>query len=120
MKMFANENLFEPIIDYLESLGHDVISIRDSGLSGISDDEVYKRACNEKQVIITMDKDFSRIFRFPPEKCGGIIVVKIYKRTVDETLSIFKKFYGSIQEKDILENLVIITAEGVRIRRSKR
>lgn len=48
MKMFANENLFEPIIDYLESLGHDVLSIRDSGLSGISDDEVYKRACNEK------------------------------------------------------------------------
>ena len=68
MKMFANENLFEPIIDYLEGLGHDVLSIRDSGLSGISDDEVYKRACNEKQVIITMDKDFSRIFRFPPDK----------------------------------------------------
>ena len=67
-----------------------------------------------------MDKDFSRIFRFPPEKCGGIVVVKIYKRTVDETLSIFKKFYRSIQEKDILENLVTITADDVRIRRSKR
>ena len=25
MKMFANENLFEPIIDYLESLGHDIL-----------------------------------------------------------------------------------------------
>jgi hypothetical protein len=41
MKIFANENLFEPIIDYLKALGNDVISIRDSGLSGISDDEVY-------------------------------------------------------------------------------
>ena len=28
MKMFANENLFEPIIDYLRGLGHDVRSIR--------------------------------------------------------------------------------------------
>lgn len=119
MKVFANENLIEPIIDYLKSRGHDVLSIRDAGLSGISDDEVYQRACKENRIIITMDKDFSRMFRFPPEKCGGIIVVKIYKRTVDNTLSIFKKFYESLQGKDILENLVIITPEGVRIRRSK-
>ena len=120
MKMFANENLFEPIIDFLRSRGHDVLSIRDSGLSGISDDEVYQRACREKLVIVTMDKDFSRMFRFPPQKCGGIVVVKIYKRTVDETLSIFMRFYESLQEKDILENLVVITPEGVRIKRSLR
>ena len=120
MKIFANENLFEPIIDYLRSFGHDVLSIRDAGLSGISDDEVYQKACEENSVIITMDKDFSRMFRFPPEKCGGIIVVKIYKHTVDETLSLFKKAYESIQGRDVVENLVIITPDGVRIRRSKR
>ncbi len=118
MKILADENLFEPIIDYLRSLGHDVLSIRDSGLSGISDDKVYQLACKEDRVIITMDKDFSRSFRFPPERCGGIVVVKIYKRSVEETLSIFKKFYKSIREEDIFRNLVIITPEGVRIRRS--
>ena len=120
MKIFANENLFEPIIDYLRSLGNDVLSIRDSGLSGISDDEVFERACKENMVIITMDKDFTRIFRFPPEKCGGIVVAKIYKRTVDETLTIFKKYYQPIKEEDIKGNLIIITPEGIRIRRSTR
>lgn len=120
MKMFANENLFEPVIDYLKELGHDVLSIRDAGLSGISDDEVYQRACREKRTIITMDKDFSRMFRFPPEKCGGIVVAKIYKRTVDETLTMFKKYYQTIKEEDMKGNLVIITPEGVRIRRSMR
>lgn len=118
MKLFADENLYEPIIGYLRSLGHEVISIRDSGLSGISDDEVYQRACRENLVIITMDKDFSRVVRFPPEKCGGIIIVKIYKRSVDETLSIFKTFFASIQENDMLKNLIIITPDGVKIRRS--
>jgi predicted nuclease of predicted toxin-antitoxin system len=119
MKIFANENLFEPIIEFLRHLGHDVLSIRDTGLSGISDDEVYELACKEKRVIITMDKDFSRMFLFPPKKCGGIIVVKIYKRTVDETLELFKEFYSSIKEEDVIENLVIITPAGVKIRRSK-
>lgn len=119
MKFFANENLFEPIIKYLREAGHDVISIRESGLSGISDDKVYELASKDKLVIITMDKDFSRLFRFPPESCGGIIVVKIYKRTVDKTLKIFKKFFENLKEDDIKRNLIIITPEGIRIRRSK-
>lgn len=120
MKIFANENLFEPIIDYLRSRGNDVLSIRDSGLSGISDDEVYEKACKENLVIITMDKDFTRTFRFPPERCGGIVVAKTYRRTVDETLAIFRKHFQAINEEDIKGNLVIITPEGVRIRRSTR
>ena len=35
MKIVADENLFEPIIDYLRKLGHDVLSIRDTSHSGI-------------------------------------------------------------------------------------
>jgi len=119
MKMFANENLFEPIIAYLRDLGHDVVSIRDEGLSGISDDEVYRLACKEKRVIVTMDKDFSRVFRFPPKECGGIIVVKIYKRTVDDTLEIFKEYFHKLKEEDVAGNLVIINPDGLRIKRSK-
>ncbi len=119
MKIFANENLFEPIINYLRKTGHDVLGVRE-GFSGISDDEIYRRACKEKMVIITMDKDFSRMFRFPPEKCAGIIVVKIYKRTVEKTLELFKKHYVSISEKDISKNLVIITADEVRIHRTTK
>jgi len=46
-------------------------------------------------------------------------VVKVYRRTVDETLSIFKKFFKEIKEEDIKGNLTIITPEGVRTRRTK-
>jgi predicted nuclease of predicted toxin-antitoxin system len=119
MKILADENLYEPIINYIRNFTNDIISIRSSGLSGITDDEVYHLACLEKRVIITMDKDFSRVFRFPAERCGGIIVVKIYKRTVKETLEIFKKFYITLKEEDIIANLVIITPEGIRIKRLK-
>ena len=106
MKVFANENLFELIIDYLREIGHDVISVRE-GLSGISDDEVYQMACKEKRVIITMDKDFSRIFRFPPEKWGGILMVRIYKRTIGETLKIVKKYYKTCMASNGLTILEI-------------
>ncbi|MBI4650753.1 DUF5615 family PIN-like protein [Candidatus Desantisbacteria bacterium] len=119
MKFIADENLYEPIIDYLKSLGLDIFSVRDAGLSGISDAKIFQIACKKNRIIITMDKDFTRIFRFSPAKCGGIIVVKIYKQNVKRTLEIFKKFYNSLNENDITNNLVIITAENVRILRTK-
>jgi len=120
MRLFANENIYEPLIDCLRCLGHDVFSIRDAGLSGISDDEVYRIACKEGRMIITMDKDFARMFRFPPEGCGGIIVIKIYKRTVEKTLQIFKNHFSCLKADDIKDKLVIITPDGVRIRRMRQ
>lgn len=117
MKILADENLFEPIIDYLKYMCHEVLSIREMGLSGISDEEIYKKACETKSVIITMDKDFSRLYYFKPQKCGGIIIVKIYKRTVDETLLLFKKSFEKLNERDIFENLIIISPESIKIRR---
>ncbi|MBF0519018.1 MAG: DUF5615 family PIN-like protein [Nitrospirae bacterium] len=119
MKIIADENLFAPIVNYLESLCNDVLSVRDANLSGISDDEVYEIACREKRIIVTMDKDFTRILRFSPRMCGGIVVVKIYKRRVDETLEIFENYFSNLSKEDLFENLVSITPDCVRIKRSK-
>lgn len=119
MNIIANENVFEPIIEFLKSAGHNVINIRRSSLAGAADEEVYKKAVNENLIILTMDKDFSRIIRFPPEQCGGIIVVKLYRMTVDKTTELFKQHFKSLAEKEIKGRLVIITKEGLRFRTSR-
>jgi hypothetical protein len=62
-----------------------VISVRESSLSGAPDDEIYEKVVKDKLIMLMMDKDFSRIVRFPPQRCGGIIVVKLYRMTVDKT-----------------------------------
>ena len=116
MKIIANENVFEPIIDFLRAEGHEVVSVRGSSLAGAPDDEIYKTAVENGYVIVTMDKDFTRTLRFPPDRCGGIIVAKLYKTGVDETTEIFGGFFKTLDENVIRGNLVIITREGVRIR----
>lgn len=83
----------------------------------MTDDDVYRQACRENRIIITMDKDFTRVFRFLPENCGGVIVVKIYKRRVEEAFAIFKRLFDTLNEQNIARNLVVISPEGVRIRR---
>ena len=119
MKIIADENVFEPIIEFLQEEGHEVINVRKSNLSGSSDDTIYKLAVDKKMIIVTMDKDFSRMLRFPPEKCGGIIVVKLYKMTVDKATKICKQYFRTIDLTKIAHKLVIITPEGVKLRSRK-
>jgi len=119
LKIIANENVYEPIIEFLKSEGHNVINIRRTSLSGATDDEIYEKAIKDKLIILTMDKDFSRIVRFPPERCGGIIVVKLYGMIVAKTTEIFKQHFKSLDEKKITGRLAIMTREGVRLRTSR-
>jgi len=119
MNIIANENVFEPIIESLRSEGHNVISVRESSLSGVADDRIYEKAVKDNLIILTMDKDFSRIMRFPPERCGGIIVVKLYRMTVEKTTELFRRYFKSLDEEQIKRKLVIMTKDGVSFRSSR-
>jgi predicted nuclease of predicted toxin-antitoxin system len=120
VKILANENLYEPIIDYLRAQGHEVLSCRSRELSGASDDVVYRKAVDEGRVIVTMDKDFLKMRRFPPDACGGIIVVKIYRWSVADATRMFRQSFEQLNEEAVKGKLVIINPDGVRTRSPRR
>lgn len=57
-----------------------------------------------------------RSLKFPPERCGGIIVVKIYRLSVNETTKVFSRYFKELDEEKIAGKLVIITQDGIRVR----
>jgi predicted nuclease of predicted toxin-antitoxin system len=61
----------------LRQAGHIVEDVRDVGLRGHSDREVFAYAQAQKAVFITADKGFANILRFPPGSHAGIIVVRV-------------------------------------------
>ncbi|MFO7650897.1 MAG: DUF5615 family PIN-like protein [bacterium] len=120
MRILANENLYDPIVEYLRASGHSVLDTKRTELAGAPDEAVYERAVKEQLVIVTMDKDFARSLRFPPSRCGGIIVVKLYRMTVDQATAAFRRCFQSLSEDRIRGRLVIMTRDGVRIRPAPR
>lgn len=116
MNFLANENVFQPIVEFLRSEGHEVLDFKRTALAGAPDDAVYERAVRDGLVVVTMDKDFTRMVRFPPNRCGGIIVAKLYRMKLDETTELFKKLFRTLSEDAIRGRLVVMTREGVRFR----
>jgi len=119
MKFLADENLYVPIVTGLRERGHDVFSIIEQGEIGIGDEEIFQMAVKENRVIVTMDKHFSNMLRFPSDLCGGIIVVRLYKIQVDKTTRLFFTFFDQLHEDQITRNLIIMTRKKMRIRRSE-
>jgi len=93
MKLKIDENLGKSAKDYLTKNGFDVLSVKDENLCGITDDNLFKVSIKEQRCLITLDKDFSDIIRFNPEKSSGIVILRIQDRiNVDTILKTLKNF----------------------------
>lgn len=74
--LYADENFPLPIVELLRSFGHDVLTAREAGQSGlrIPDDEVLAFAISNQRAVLTRNwTDFIRLHRLQPEHTGIII-----------------------------------------------
>ena len=116
MKFLADENLFPQVVAYLRKSGHDVIGIREAGFAQTTDDEIIKIAATEERSIITFDKHFGDILRYPPQNLPGIILIRIHPPLLEDILyalsNLFKNYHGN----SFKGRLVVLTKSGYRIR----
>jgi len=82
-KLYGDENFPLPVIEELRRLGHDVVTIQDTGKGkqGVSDEAVLAFAIAEERAVLTINrKHFIRLHRLQPEH-AGIIVCRTYALT---------------------------------------
>lgn len=116
MRVLADESVFDPRIEALRLAGHEGTSAHAVGLRGKPDDRVYRAAIRGRFVLLTLDKDFTRMSRFNPRRCAAIIVGRRFKLPVRTATRILVEAIGALSESAIRGKLVIITRAGARIR----
>ena len=94
------------------------MDIRDHGLRGKNDETIYEFAQENKAVVLTGDRDFGNIQRFPLGEHNGIVVTRFPNKM--PTVMINQKLLGGlkcINEADYKGNVIIIDSLKIRIRR---
>ena len=117
-KFVIDEDMARSTGMMLKEHGYDVKDIRDHGLRGAEDEEIYEFAQREEAVILTGDRSFGNILRFPLGDHFGIVVANFPNEmlTTDinrQVLEVFK----DLSEDDFKGNLIIIEPRKVRIRK---
>ncbi len=72
LKFVIDEDLPRSTGITLKENGYDVLDVRDHGLRGESDEKIYKYAQKNEAVVLTGDRGFGNIQRFPLGEHNGI------------------------------------------------
>lgn len=117
IKVVVDEDMHRSVVEPLKKLGYKVLDIRDDGLRGSTDQEIYQFAQKSNATLISGDKDFSNIARFPLGEHYGIIIIRFPSQLSTESINeeIFEALKG-VSTDDLKGNLVIVTPGKVRIR----
>ena len=77
MKIKLDENLPESLVAELTALGHDMDNVRQEGLAGYNDPDVWVAAQAAERFFVTQDFDFSDVRNFQPGTHHGLLLVRL-------------------------------------------
>jgi predicted nuclease of predicted toxin-antitoxin system len=76
-RFLIDESMPRSTTTLLRQAGYYAEDVRDIGLRGSTDEAVYAYAQAHRLTLVTADKDFANVLRFPPGTHWGIIVVRV-------------------------------------------
>ncbi len=118
LKFVIDEDIPRSTAKVLRNRGYEVLDVRDCGLRGKSDDEVFRFAQKEKAIILTGDLGFGNILHFPVGSHSGIVIAHFPNEiSTSELNNHIIKAFEPLSEIDFKGNLIIIEPGKVRIRR---
>ncbi len=116
-KFLVDEDVPRTTARVLRQAGFDATDVRDVGLGGCDDSEIYKYAQEHGFTLISCDMGFSNLLQYPLGEHFGLIIVRIpdevsVSRFDQEVL----KALSSVAAEEIAGNMLIIEIGRVRIR----
>jgi predicted nuclease of predicted toxin-antitoxin system len=113
-----DEDIPRSTVKLLNGKGYEALGVRDCGLRGKSDEEIFKFAQQAGAVILTGDMGFGNLFRFPIGKHYGIFIVHFPNEvSTSELNQQIMKGLEALNETDFIGNLIILEPGKIRVRR---
>lgn len=116
MRFKLDENLGTTCRDLLRAAGHDVSTVREQDLGGEPDRTIFSFCRREKRALVTLDRDFGQVLRFPPQESHGIVILVLGSRpSLQEISGRVADFLAVLETRPLAKELWIVEAGRVRI-----
>ncbi|HCX90434.1 MAG: hypothetical protein COW04_00185 [Deltaproteobacteria bacterium CG12_big_fil_rev_8_21_14_0_65_43_10] len=118
IKFVIDEDMPRSTARVLKANGFDSLDVRDYGLRGKDDEEVFEFAQRNNAILLTGDWGFGNLLHFPVGSHLGIVIAHFPNEISSAELNnqILKAF-RNLTEGDFKGNLIILEPGKLRIRR---
>jgi len=86
VKFKLDGNLSRRAADLFRAAGHDAVTAVGQGLRGAADERLFEVCKGESRTLVTLDRDFGQVLRYPPAASAGIVVLEIGPRATHAAL----------------------------------
>ncbi|HEX8228055.1 MAG TPA: DUF5615 family PIN-like protein [Chloroflexia bacterium] len=117
MKFLLDESADFPLGTYLTNLGHDVKAIAYDYPQALRDREVLAIAHQEERILITNDTDFGELIFRRRLSHAGVVLFRLGSESV--AAKIFWLDYVLAQHAEHLDQFIVVTERGIRVRRAQ-
>lgn len=120
LHVLLDQNVPRAVRDWLRAQrpGWTVVHTSDVGLTGKKDPEVFAWAQSAGAVVVSFDEDFADRRSFPAGRHHGVVRLRVWPTTIEETQSALARLLAEVSEDEIPGSLVIIGRHRIRVRRS--
>jgi len=117
MKFLVDESIEFPVVTFLRSIGHDVVSVAEN-FPSVCDTDVLATARQTKRILLTNDKDFGELIFLHGLPHRGVVLLRLFEENAQskiDKLRVLLETHGN----DLPGNFTVVSPEVVRIRRTR-
>ncbi|MBN2550891.1 MAG: DUF5615 family PIN-like protein [Anaerolineales bacterium] len=119
MKFKLDENFGTRTQKIFIDSGHDVQTVYQQGLRGVSDEQLYGICQLEQRCLVTLDLDFANVLRFSPDGSAGIVVIRLPENQRLPVLeNLVRYFLRVVEQMPAAGQLWIVEVGRVRVHQS--
>lgn len=118
--VLLDQNVPQSIVAWLKQKrpNWQVVHVASTALSGKPDRDIFEWAQRNHAIIVTYDEDFADQRSFPVHQHHGIIRLRVWPTTIEETQRALARLLEEFSDDEITGALVIIDRHRIRLRRS--
>jgi predicted nuclease of predicted toxin-antitoxin system len=120
VRIKVDENIGTSGVSLLRDSGHDVTTVHEQKLSGAPDESIFHACVAEARTLITLDRDFGHVPRFPPQQSAGIVILELGgSASRQRLLGRLRDFLAISTSRSVVGELWIVEPGRVRVRLEK-
>ena len=117
MRVKVDENLPASLVSLLRERGFEADIVIEEGLAGSTDEDLLAAAREEDRMIVTLDRGFGDIRRYPPGSHPGIVVLRLADESALATRAAVTQLLDNHDLENLSGTITVVQHGSLRIRR---